>query len=196
MFGDPHSPCRLCALSQQETGTNCLTCFTPQERKSDSSHSKQPGNVINPELFLLDELHLLSEDLKSFHNPSFNVGAAASGHVGTIWPLQNCSPWESSTSAGLCLALAAKQEELGQFDIRLRGQTDGRQSCCLLPRVRSYFGSQSSSFPPGDLQQLQPLPSKTWPKTLTSGASCFLASIKIEILGEAGKNKSGIATAL
>lgn len=120
MVGDTHGSCRLCALSQPETGTNCPTRFTPQERKSDSSHSKQPGNITNPELFLLDELHLLSEDLKSFHNPFFNSGAAASGHVGTIWPLQNSSPCESSTSAGLCLALATKQDEFGQFDVRLR----------------------------------------------------------------------------
>lgn len=188
MFGDPHSSCKLCALSHPETGTNCLTCFTPQERKSDSSHSKQPGNVTNPELSLLDELHLLSEDLKSFHNPAFNFIAAASRNVGTIWPLQN-----SSTSAGLCLALATKQDGFGQFDVSLQRQ---QQSHCLLSGVRSWFGSQSNSFPPGDFQQLQPLPSKTWPKTLTSVTSCLLESIKIQILGEAGKNKSEIATVL
>lgn len=81
-----HSLCRLCRLPQP--GTNCPARFTTLERESDSSHSKQPGTFTNPKWFLLDELHRLSEDLKSFDNPLFNLDTVVSVQVGTVWPLQ------------------------------------------------------------------------------------------------------------
>lgn len=103
LFGDLRFMQALPPLTTRNTGTNCPALFTTLERKSDSSHGKQPGTVTNPKLFLLDEPHLLSEALESFHDPLLTSILLCrctwerSGHCRTTVPLG------AGTSPGLCL---------------------------------------------------------------------------------------------
>ena len=187
-------------FTARNIGANRPAHFITLEGESDSSHSKQPETFTNPERFLLDELHLPSEDLKSFHNLLFNSSPVTSVRLGTARPLQKLSPFARGPSPGLgvwqrgrtslCGLTSDRGGEAAAELLSHIGVGSSSPDCANTDHSAALWNSpEEEGTREGfmELLQLQSLPRETSPKSLTSFC---LKSFRLGILKDADFRKS------